>query len=284
MSRPAATSSLTAAARSHPSNPSNPRRTSAPHLLRTQLRTRRSLFVAVTATCVVGIGAVALAPAIRRELRSRFSSASVQQRVAEVSGRVLPVWESRLQAVGLPAIPERLILVADKTARACLVLAPAGADGSWVQLARYSFTAASGTTGPKLREGDHQVPEGFYGVESLNPNSRFHLALRVGYPSPADLDAAAADARPRDTLGGDIMIHGGASSVGCIALGDSAIEELFWLVATVGKEHVELLITPGCQPTKLVSATTPGWLARRYGQLEARFVELGISSPAAGPP
>ncbi len=245
---------------------------------------RRSLFVAVTAACVVGIGAAALAPSIRRELRSRLSSASIQERVAEVSGRVRPLWESRLQTVGLPAIPERLILVADKTARACLVLAPTGADGSWVQLARYSFTAASGTTGPKLREGDHQVPEGFYGVESLNPNSRFHLALRVGYPSPADLDAAATDARRRDNLGGDIMIHGGSSSVGCIALGDSAIEELFWLVATVGKEHVELLLTPGPHPTELISAATPGWLARRYGQLEARLVELGISSKAAGPP
>ena len=84
--------------------------------------------------------------------------------------------------------------------------------------------AASGVSGPK-REGDKQVPEGFYRIELLNPNSRYHLSLRVNYPNADDLERARQDGRALSTLGGDIMIHGGSASIGCLALGDPAVGE-----------------------------------------------------------
>lgn len=70
----------------------------------------------------------------------------------------------------------------------------------------YPILAASGSIGPKLRESDMQVPEGVYQIESLNPNSQFHLSLRVNYPNEFDREQARIDGRAQ--LGGDIMIHG----------------------------------------------------------------------------
>src|SRR5690606_4961 len=89
--------------------------------------------------------------------------------------------------------------------------------------------AASGRVGPKLQYGDYQVPEGFYRIEALNPNSRFHLALRVNYPNAFDRAEAAREGRTH--LGGDIMIHGSNASVGCLAMGDVVSEDLFVLAA-----------------------------------------------------
>jgi murein L,D-transpeptidase YafK len=118
----------------------------------------------------------------------------------------------------------------------------AAADDAFRRLVVYPVRAASGTLGPKLREGDRQVPEGVYAVESLNPNSRYHAALRVGYPGAFDRHTAAPEDRSR--LGGDIMIHGGAASVGCLAMGDPAAEDLFVLAAAVGVENVSVVIAP----------------------------------------
>jgi murein L,D-transpeptidase YafK len=71
-----------------------------------------------------------------------------------------------------------------RTERELRVLVPAGTG--WKEAARYRVLGASGGPGPKLRQGDQQVPEGFYEIESLNPNSLYHLAIRVNYPNAED--------------------------------------------------------------------------------------------------
>jgi len=106
----------------------------------------------------------------------------------------------------------------------------------------YPFTAFSGQLGPKLREGDRQIPEGCYPIESLNPNSAYHLSIKVGYPNESE--RAAARQEGRDHLGGDIFIHGKDVSVGCIALGDRAIEELFYVTGKQGIERCRIIIAP----------------------------------------
>jgi len=93
------------------------------------------------------------------------------------------------------------------------------------KIATYRACAMSGDLGPKHREGDRQVPEGFYQIQYFFPDSAFHLAAKVSYPNP--LDRALGDPVP----GGDIMIHGGCASIGCIALTDERIEEL-WVIGT----------------------------------------------------
>jgi len=116
------------------------------------------------------------------------------------------------------------------------------ADGAWTRVRRWPFTATSGTLGPKLREGDRQIPEGQYRIEYLNPNSSYHLSMKVDYPNAFDRQHAAAAGRTN--LGGDIFIHGKDQTIGCIPIGDAAIEELFAIVAANGKDTVEVLIAP----------------------------------------
>ena len=112
----------------------------------------------------------------------------------------------------------------------------------WAEPRKYNMTGFSGRLGPKLCEGDRQIPEGIYGIEYLNPNSRFHLSLRVSYPNEFDRKRAIQDGRT--DLGGDIMIHGGHATIGCIPIGDDAIEELFYFVAMIGKENTKVIIAP----------------------------------------
>ena len=113
-----------------------------------------------------------------------------------------------------------------------------------VLIKSYPILAASGGPGPKTREGDNQVPEGLYHVESLNPNSAFHLALRLDYPNDDDRRVAKEEGRDVSTLGGDIMIHGKSASIGCLAMGDEAVEEIFTLAADAGVQHLEVFIAP----------------------------------------
>lgn len=113
---------------------------------------------------------------------------------------------------------------------------------SWKNPIIYPMTAFSGKSGPKLREGDGQIPEGIYRVAYMNPNSRYHLSFKVSYPNAFDQAMAKKDGRTR--LGGDIMIHGSNVTVGCVPIGDEAIEEVFFLVAKVGFEKVEVVIAP----------------------------------------
>lgn len=97
--------------------------------------------------------------------------------------------------------------------------------GQFTLFRRYETAAMSGTLGPKLREGDFQVPEGFYfaSASSMRPDSRFHLALNCGYPNAYDL--------AHQRTGTYIMIHGARASIGCVAMTDLLIEEIYTLSA-----------------------------------------------------
>jgi len=91
-------------------------------------------------------------------------------------------------------------------------------------LQTYEICRQSGHLGPKLKEGDRQEPEGFYyvGKKQLNPNSKFHLAFNIGYPNAYD--------RAHRRTGSAIMVHGDCVSIGCFAMTDEKIEEIYELV------------------------------------------------------
>ena len=95
--------------------------------------------------------------------------------------------------------------------------------GPFELLKKYPLTATSGTLGPKRREGDYQVPEGCYEIDRFNPNSWYYLSLGLNYPNAAD--RALGETHP----GGDIFIHGGAASIGCMPVSDAGIEEVYLL-------------------------------------------------------
>lgn len=114
-------------------------------------------------------------------------------------------------------------------------------ENSWHLLKTYPIAAMSGTLGPKQAEGDLQAPEGFYEVypSSLNPRSNHWLAFNVGYPNAYD--------RSLGRTGSYIMVHGGASSVGCFAITDPAIEEVYTMVhqaLEAGQKYVPVQIYP----------------------------------------
>ena len=87
----------------------------------------------------------------------------------------------------------------------------------------YKVAAMSGQLGPKLKEGDKQAPEGFYFVtpSRMNPNSRFHLSFNLGYPNTYD--------RAHRRTGSALMVHGANVSIGCFAMTDPKIEEIYTL-------------------------------------------------------
>ena len=115
-------------------------------------------------------------------------------------------------------------------------------DNRWRKILTYPFTAFSGRLGPKLKEGDRQIPEGIYGISYLNPNSKFHLSMRVNYPNLYDKKMAKRE--KRTNLGGDIMIHGSNQTIGCIPIGDEKIEELYFLAQKVGINNIKVILSP----------------------------------------
>ena len=121
---------------------------------------------------------------------------------------------------------------------------------------------------------NHQVPEGFYRIEALNPNSRYHLSLRLDYPNEFDREAARRDGR--SDLGGDIMIHGARASIGCLAMGDQTAEDLFVLTALAGREHVRVLISPTDfrDPTSRVPHILSGWVRELYLSLRMELQQF----------
>ena len=162
---------------------------------------------------------------------TRTSRHTVEDRVATIIAK-----KPHLKAVAKSAGGKLRILVF-KNERMVELDAP-----GWKAPRKCPMTAFSGTLGPKLREGDGQIPEGVYGIEYLNPNSSYYLSLKVTYPNASDRARAKADGRAN--LGGDIMIHGKAVTIGCVPVGDDAIEDIFYLASAVGIKNVSVVIAP----------------------------------------
>ena len=166
---------------------------------------------------------------------------TVADRVAQYGDAVRMRLAPHFKEVNVSYPPARIKLIGLKQEETLEVWV-AEKEGNWKHLKDYPILGMSGTIGPKLRKGDRQAPEGIYKVESLNPNSRYHLALRVNYPNKDDLRQAKEDGRTN--LGGDIMIHGDTCSIGCLAMGDQAAEDLFILAAETGYTNVSIILSP----------------------------------------
>ena len=146
--------------------------------------------------------------------------------------------ESLLAAKKIAPTDFELLLMAFKLERVLEVYARNKGENNWNKIVKYDFCAFSGSLGPKLKEGDKQIPEGFYKIDRFNPKSMFHLSLGLDYPNMRDLQYAN-----KDKPGSDIFIHGGCRSVGCIAITDEKIEELYTL-AKLANKSIEVIILP----------------------------------------
>lgn len=199
--------------------------------------------------------------------------------IERVIRRIGPEAESRLKPffvrAGVPYPSDRLGFIALKEEMKLELWAEN--DGKWVYLRTYDILDASGWSGPKLKSGDLQVPEGIYQIIALNPESRFHLSMKINYPNDYDLQRAQED--QRTDLGGDIYIHGRDRSRGCLAMGDPAIEELFVLVVKTGLENVKVIITPHdlrkYGPHRWLPSR-PSWLPHLYQTLWLELAKFDL--------
>jgi len=194
----------------------------------------------------------------------------VRQYKDDVDVRLLPLF----QKAGVAYPPKQMILVGLKSEKMLEVWASDGSS-EYKHIQSYRILATSGKMGPKLREGDAQVPEGLYRIESLNPNSLYHLSLRLNYPNEFDREMAKLDGR--GNIGSDIMIHGKDCSIGCLAMGDTAAEDLFILAALAGIENVSVIIAPLDFCTHQFPAdvsSTPKWTPALYKEIESELTKL----------
>lgn len=207
-----------------------------------------------------------------------LAAAAHARSISDVVARYGPAARERLvphfRRAGVTYPPKRIALLAFKDENRVELWASSTADSRWKFIRQYPILAASGHAGPKLREGDYQVPEGIYRIEHLNPNSSYHLSMKVSYPNDFDRRMARGDQRTR--LGGDIFIHGRAVSIGCIALGDPAIEELFTLVAESGPSRVKVIIAPNDlrREGAILHEEAPPWVGQLYRVIRRALAEF----------
>jgi murein L,D-transpeptidase YafK len=133
-----------------------------------------------------------------------------------------PRLEKDLQAMGLSlGAPVYLVIVKEKAELTAYIQST---DGTYKAFRTWPVCAASGSLGPKQKEGDGQAPEGFYVVRpgQMNPSSSYHLSFDLGYPNARD--------RALGYTGKYLMVHGNCVSIGCYAMTDPVIEDIWTLM------------------------------------------------------
>ena len=110
------------------------------------------------------------------------------------------------------------------------------------KLKSWSICSKSGFLGPKIEQGDRQVPEGVYFIDRFNPSSSYHLSLGISYPNSVDRKRSGAK-----NPGGDIFIHGYCVTIGCLPMTNEGIEEIYLLsvlARNAGQKNIPIHIFP----------------------------------------
>ncbi len=230
---------------------------------------RKALAALVLFLCVALAPAGALLAALVWEPPAPFSHAARLDRIAApAQARLAPYF----RRAGIAWPPTEVVLVGLKRER-LLRLYAAAPDTGLRYIRDYRIVGTSGAPGPKLAEGDGQVPEGVYEIDYLNPNSIAYLSLKVGYPNDFDRRMAARDGRV--DLGGDIMIHGPTRATrGCLALTGRAIEEVYLAVAAAGAGHASVVIAPHDFTVGPPPTAGPSWTSALYAEIDAALSAL----------
>ncbi len=140
-----------------------------------------------------------------------------------------------------------IMLLAFKKERILELWVKQSTQNEYELIKTYQFSAFSGKLGPKRKQGDNQIPEGFYFIDRFNPTSNFYLSLGVSYPNNADKIKSKAN-----DLGGDVFIHGNSVTIGCIPITDDKIKELY-IYAVEAKNNAQKNIPVYIFPARLTS-------------------------------
>lgn len=134
---------------------------------------------------------------------------------------------------------------------------PAGQE-TFALLQSYEICALTNVPGPKRVRGDLQTPEGYYYINNFNPQSGYHLSLGLNYPNESDRILGG------ENMGGDIYIHGGCKTAGCVAVTDDNIKEIYWL-AVEARDRGQSRIPVHIFPARLTDSDI-GQLVRVFGE------------------
>ncbi len=184
-------------------------------------------YLVLVALLLPGVGQrnPSLVPASNRSARAE----------REASARLGPVLKAQSLELGAPVCIR--VFKEERVLEVWLGTRP----GQFRLLKSYPICAYSGGLGPKLARGDGQSPEGFYTVRpaAMNPNSTFHLSFDVGYPNSYD--------RAKGRTGSALMVHGACVSIGCYAMTDPSIEEIWTCAACAfrkGQREIQVQLFP----------------------------------------
>lgn len=138
-------------------------------------------------------------------------------------------------------------------------------DGRFEHFATYPICRWSGRLGPKLKQGDRQAPEGIYTVSKhqLNPASRWHRSFNLGFPNAYD--------RSYGRTGSFLMVHGGCSSIGCYAMTNAVIDEIWQIVSAAlanGQPRFQVQVMPFRMTEANLAARASHPSAPFWGQLK----------------
>lgn len=168
-----------------------------------------------------------------------------QKRYERVRSAILEkqeIIENHLKNNRLSIDDFHLLIVAYKDCDELELYAKKKQETAYRKIKTYTICARSGKLGPKRKQGDFQVPEGFYHIDRFNPASSYHLSLGLNYPNRADkLKSTAAK------LGGDIFIHGSCNTIGCLPMTDDKIKEIYLYAvyaANNGQSKIPVYIFP----------------------------------------
>ncbi|KXK39233.1 MAG: ErfK/YbiS/YcfS/YnhG family protein [Bacteroidetes bacterium OLB9] len=191
-------------------------------------------------------------------------SRTSEEVIASLKDKIEPIFADLIAKTRYSGNPDQMILVAIKDTLKMEVWFKY--NDRFMMVKTYPILAYSGKLGPKLLEGDKQIPEGIYRLEYLNPNSKFYLSAKINYPNDFDQFYATQEARLHP--GSDIFIHGKEQSTGCIAIGDSAMEEVFYMIYVLGMNKVKVIITPhDFRKIPVPPKVHPDWVNDLYHQL-----------------
>lgn len=203
---------------------------------------------------------------------------AIDKAIVRYGLRTEPQLISLFKKAGVAYPPPQIAFLAFKKEREIQLWAKDDLS-SWRHITTYPLTAFSGRLGPKLREHDLQIPEGIYRLTSFNPFSSMHLSMMINYPNQFDRLQAIKDGRTN--LGGNIFLHGKSFSVGCLAIGDKAIDQLFLLVRRVGLNHVQMIIAPNdLRKDKPATAhfAQPRWLPELYKEITMALNDFPVGN------
>ncbi|MEM6697066.1 MAG: L,D-transpeptidase family protein [Bacteroidota bacterium] len=216
---------------------------------------------------------------LRKKTPAKKSEKRIQQRTIEsvsneLEQEVFVRLEVALKKAGFDDFPSEMLLLAFKEEQKLQVYAKR--EGELKFIKQYALTASSGNLGPKLQEGDRQIPEGIYQIEYLNPNSSYHLSLKVNYPN--EFDKSKTRFENVKEMGGDIFIHGKATTIGCIPIGDEAIEEVFLMAAKAFHHPIKVIISPRDfrKGKKYPSIASVDWEEELYNQVEVELAKIPV--------